>query len=147
MTKHIVRPTASHPTASRPCSMPDAIYHLAYSQGRISDITWNLPGTGWANTEYRSYIFEAGIDGNDSNASIRETAESRQRRGKTSQQPSRKEQNHMFETSMQQWEAQGMQDPEKVGWRDDRNDNANFGEEPAAGVVPAERRKSTEVRL
>jgi hypothetical protein len=84
------------------------------------------------------------------NAGIRETAESRRRRGKTGRQPSRAEQRHMFETAMQQWEDQGMQDGSKVGWRDEMPNGVKAqetGEEPAAGVVPAERRRSNEVRL
>jgi hypothetical protein len=106
-----------------------------------------LPGTGWANTEYRSYIFE---EDDDMNAGIRETEESRKRRGKTGRQPSRAEQRQMFETAMQQWEAQGMQDGSKVGWRDEMQ-NGTEGqeteEEPAAGVVPAENRRGNEMRL
>ena len=107
-----------------------------------------MPGTGWANTEYRSFAFEAN---DDVNAGIRETAESRKRRGKTGRQPSRAEQRHMFETAMQQWENQGMQDGSKVKWRDEFQNGTNgyeSGEEPAVGVVPAEnRKKSGEVRL
>jgi hypothetical protein len=56
----------------------------------------------------------------------------------------------MFETAMQQWEDQGMQDGSKVGWRDEMPNGVKAqetGEEPAAGVVPAERRRSNEVRL
>jgi hypothetical protein len=89
---------------------------LAYNSGRISDILWATPGTGWANTEYRSYTFESN---DDINAGIRETVESRKRRGKTGRQPSRVEQRHMFETAMIQWERQGMQIGAKVGWRDE----------------------------
>ena len=120
---------------------------LAYTSGRISDIVWSMPGTGWANTEYRSYTFEAN---DDVNAGIRETAESRKRRGKTGRQSSRAEQRQMFETAMLQWENQGMQDRSKVGWRNEIQNGVNgeeTGEEPAAGVVPAETRRSNEVRL
>lgn len=120
---------------------------VAYRSGRISDIDWSLPGTGWANTEYRSYIFD---EGDGMNAGIRETAESRKRRGKTGQQPSHAEQRHMFESTMQQWEAQGMQDGSKVGWRDEmqnRFERQETGEEPAAGAVPTENSRSSEVRL
>jgi hypothetical protein len=83
-------------------------------------------------------------------AGIRETAESRKRRGKTGRQPSRAEQRQMFETAMQQWEDQGMQDGSKVGWRDEKLDGIeghDAGEEPAAGVVPAESRRSNDMRL
>ena len=120
----------------------DIEFCSAYNEGRISDICCDMQGTGWANTEYRSYIFEAGVDGDDPDAGIRETPESRKRRGKKTPQAPRKEQKHMFWTAMQQWEDQGMQNGEKVGWRKDRD-----GEEPAAGVVPAEVRTNGEVRL
>ena len=106
-----------------------------------------MPGTGWANTEYRSYNFEAD---DDMDAGIRETAESRKRRGKTGRQPSRAEQTRLFEMAMQQWEDQGMQDGSKVGWRDEMqngNEGKETGEEPAAGVVPAESTKTNEVSL
>ena len=119
---------------------------LAYHSGRISDIVWDMPGTGWANTEYRSYTFEAD---DDLHAAIRETAESRQRRGKTGRQPSRAEQRLMFERAMLHWEKQGMQG-NKVGWRDEVQNGINgdeTGEEPVAGVVPAENRRNGEVRL
>ena len=62
-------------------------------------------GTGWENTEYRSYTFEAN---DDMDASIQETAESRKRRGKTGMQPSRVEQWRLFEMAMQQWEDEEM---------------------------------------
>jgi hypothetical protein len=120
---------------------------VAYRSGRISNIDWSMPGTGWANTEYRSYIFD---EEDGMNAGIRETAESRKRRGKTGQQPSRAEQRHMFESAMQQWEAQGMQDGSKVGWRDEMENGCEgqeTDEEPAAGAAPAENRRSSEVRL
>ncbi len=123
--------------------VPDIPIWPAFNDGRISDICWDMPGTGWANTEYRSYVFEAGVDGDDSDAGIRETRESRKRRGKTTPQPSRKDQKHMFWRAMQQWEDQGMQDGEKVGWRKDKQD----GEEPATGVVPAEARTNGNVKM
>src|SRR5947208_8435386 len=109
----------------------------------MSNILWATPGTGWANTEYRSYVFE---DNDDPNAGILETAESRKRRGKTGRQPSRAEQRHMFETAMKQWEHQGMQVGAKVGWRDEMEkemEEQESGQEPAAGVVPAESRRIT----
>jgi hypothetical protein len=120
---------------------------LAYNSGRMSDLVWGTPGTGWANTEYRSYTFEAD---DEMHAGIRETAESRKRRGKTGRQPSRAEQRTMFETAMQRWEDQGMQDGTKVGWRNEIQNGVEekeTGEEPAAGIVPAQRRRSNEVRL
>ena len=104
---------------------------LAYNSGRISDIIWAIPGTGWRYTEYRSYTFEAN---DDMDASIRETAESRKRRGKTGRQPSTVEQRRLFEMAMQQKWENGIEGKEA-------------GEEPAAGVVPAESRMTNEVML
>ena len=72
---------------------------LAYNSGRISDIVWAILGTGWKNTEYRSYTFEAN---DDMDAGIRETAESRKRRGKTGRRPSRVKQRRLFGVAMQQ---------------------------------------------
>jgi hypothetical protein len=106
-----------------------------------------MPGTGWANTEYRSYIFEAN---DDINAGIRETVESRRRRGKTGRQPSRAEQRHMFEAAMKQWELQGMQIGAKVGWRDEMEkeiEEQEGGEDPATGIAPVESRRDHDMRL
>ena len=50
----------------------------------------------------------------------------------------------MFETAMQQWEAQGMQDGSKVGWRDAMQNGIEWQE---AGEEPAENRRSNELRL
>ena len=74
---------------------------LAYNSGQISDIVWAILGTGWKNTEYRSYTFEAN---DDMDASIRETAESRKRRGKTEMQLSRVKQWRLFDKAMQRIE-------------------------------------------
>jgi hypothetical protein len=71
---------------------------LAYNSGRISDIVWAILGSSWENTEYRSYTFEAN---DDMDASIRETAESRKRRGKTGTQLSTVEQWRLFDMAMQ----------------------------------------------
>jgi hypothetical protein len=73
---------------------------LAYNSGRISDIVCAIPGTSWENTEFRSYTFEANDD-DDMDASIRETAESRKRRGKTGMQLGRVEQWLLFDMAMQ----------------------------------------------
>lgn len=78
------------------------------------------------------------------NAGIRETEESRKRRGKVGRQPSRAEQQQLFKTAMQHWERQGMQDGNKVGWREESPNGVQgqgTGEEPVVGVVPAEERK------
>ena len=132
----------------KPSHLPVLIRDLlAYNSGRISDILWATPGTGWANTEYRSYTFEAD---DDINAGIRETVESRKRRGKTGRQPSRTEQRHLFETAMIQWEHQGMQIGAKVAWRDEMEneiEERESGEEPAAGIVLVESRRDHDVRI
>lgn len=52
-------------------------------------------GTGWENTEFRSYRF---VDGDDQNASIEETAESRQRRGNEDKPLTKEEKTQMRET-------------------------------------------------
>jgi hypothetical protein len=67
---------------------------LAYNLGRISDIVWAILGYVWANTDYRSYTFETN---DDMDASIRETAESRKRRGATGRRLSKAEQRRLFE--------------------------------------------------
>ena len=112
-------------------------------------------GTGWANTEYRSYTFQTlspetpsatnpssptsstedlqvpppnpnsylhrensglvGFENDFDNATLIETPESRTRRGKTPNAPTRKEQNQLFAIAMQGWESQGLQNPSKLG--------------------------------
>ena len=65
-------------------------------------------GTGWANVETRAYnLEEDGIA--DSNASLVETAESRERRGKDT--PWRGRSTSLFQAGMVGWEAQGLQNP------------------------------------
>jgi hypothetical protein len=71
----------------------------AYNSGRISDIVWAMLGSSWANTEYRSYTFETN---DDMDASIRETAESRERRGATGRRLSKAEQRRLFEEIQEQ---------------------------------------------
>ncbi|KAK2871843.1 hypothetical protein FQN49_002768 [Arthroderma sp. PD_2] len=72
-------------------------------------------GTGWANTEYRTYEFTDTIDQDDlygnklnsDNASIRETVESRKRRGKSAvEPPTREMQKQFFIQAMTGWENQ-----------------------------------------
>jgi hypothetical protein len=76
---------------------------LAYNSGRISDIVWTISGISWENIDYRSYTFEAN---DDMDASMRETAESRKRRGKTGMQLTRVEQWRLFDMAMQRLEDQ-----------------------------------------
>jgi broad specificity phosphatase PhoE len=72
-------------------------------------------GTGWQNCETRSYQFEedpaAGVN---AEARLVETTESRLRRGKTSPVIGREKQLELFKVSMQRWESQGLQRPDRV---------------------------------
>ncbi|EEQ83626.2 phosphoglycerate mutase [Blastomyces dermatitidis ER-3] len=71
-------------------------------------------GTGWRNTEYRTYTFAASVDQDDlygrpvdgDNASIIETRESRTRRGRPAEAPSRDLQKQFFVQAMTGWENQ-----------------------------------------
>ncbi|EGE06813.1 phosphoglycerate mutase [Trichophyton equinum CBS 127.97] len=83
-----------------------------YANGRPSP-KW--PGTGWANTEFRTFHFTDSADTDDlygnkidgDNASIRETADSRKRRGKTvAEPPSREMQKEFFLQAITGWETQ-----------------------------------------
>lgn len=74
-------------------------------------------GTGWANTEYRTYVFVEtehpddlegyGVDGG--NASLVETPESRLRRGKDGPVPTREKQRALYKLGVQGWDEQGLQ--------------------------------------
>ena len=119
----------------------DTAFASAYSEGRLSDMELVNPGTGWANTEYRSYKFDNEGDG------ITETAESRQRRGLQGPPLPRQVQRKMFETTMQKWEDQGMQDPVKTAWKDGEIDAGSQNGEVAAGNVKVHRRRSNEVEV
>ncbi|KAJ9296163.1 hypothetical protein DTO271G3_5304 [Paecilomyces variotii] len=74
-------------------------------------------GTGWSNTEYRTYRFTDTVDTEDlegytvdgDNASIVETLESRQRRGKEGPVPSREQQKTFYKLGIQGWDDQGLQ--------------------------------------
>ncbi|EFQ96778.1 phosphoglycerate mutase [Nannizzia gypsea CBS 118893] len=83
-----------------------------YANGRPSP-KW--PGTGWANTEFRTFHFTDSADTDDlygikidgDNASIRESVDSRKRRGKTvAEPPSREMQKQFFHQAMTGWETQ-----------------------------------------
>ncbi|KAF3898386.1 Phosphoglycerate mutase [Trichophyton interdigitale] len=83
-----------------------------YANGRPSP-KW--PGTGWANTEFRTFHFTDSADTDDlygnkidgDNASIRETADSKKRRGKTvAEPPSREMQKEFFLQAITGWETQ-----------------------------------------
>jgi hypothetical protein len=92
---------------------------------------WDFPGTGWRNAEYRSFYFadlglshtSAPLNGartnghidDYENATLRETPESRDRRGKIEPQHGRDKQAELFNAVLQGWEDQGIQNPKKVG--------------------------------
>jgi broad specificity phosphatase PhoE len=74
-------------------------------------------GTGWVNTEYRTYTFSDQIDLEDlegnkldsDNASLIETPESRQRRGKKGPTADREKQKELYKKGVQGWDDQGLQ--------------------------------------
>ena len=68
-------------------------------------------GTGWANTEFRSYQF---TEETGDNASIVETAFSRERRRGTEKPLSKTEQMELRETTHKAWEKSGLQIQSKV---------------------------------
>lgn len=77
----------------------------------------NETGTGWTNTEYRTFEFTDemhkddlegyGIDGD--NATMTETVESRHRRGKNGATPARDQQKSLYKLGTQGWDKQGLQ--------------------------------------
>lgn len=73
------------------------------------------PGTGWSNCETREYAFQDFIDiGNEGQARLVETSESRSRRGKVGQAPDENQQHKLFTLAMEGWEKQGLQRPDRV---------------------------------
>lgn len=84
-------------------------------------LTRCAPGTGWLNTEYRTYKFSDTVDTEDiegqklsgDDATIIETPESRTRRGKTAAAPSRDEQKVYYKKGIDGWDAQGLQPSQK----------------------------------
>ncbi|KAL8675095.1 MAG: hypothetical protein Q9168_000466 [Polycauliona sp. 1 TL-2023] len=68
-------------------------------------------GTGWENTEFRSYHF---VDDDNENASMDETAESRQRRGYKDKPLTKEEKVQLRHTSTKTWETQGYEKSSKV---------------------------------
>lgn len=98
-------------------------------------------GTGWHNTEYRSFnfvnldhcssrhtingtsIYSHTVDDYD-NAALRETAESRDRRGKIEPQHGRDKQSELFNAAVQGWEDHGQPNGDKVGKKEGDDVNA-----------------------
>ncbi|RDW81207.1 uncharacterized protein DSM5745_04764 [Aspergillus mulundensis] len=74
-------------------------------------------GTGWTNTEYRTYTFSDKVDLDDleghkldtDNASLVETVESRERRGKKGPMADREKQKELYKQGVQGWDDQGLQ--------------------------------------
>ncbi|OJJ64283.1 hypothetical protein ASPSYDRAFT_26293 [Aspergillus sydowii CBS 593.65] len=74
-------------------------------------------GTGWVNTEYRTYTYSDKIDLDDledekldsDNASLVETLESRERRGKQGTMADRQKQKELYKNGVDGWNAQGLQ--------------------------------------
>ncbi|KAK5131217.1 hypothetical protein LTR08_001186 [Meristemomyces frigidus] len=68
-----------------------------------------LCGTGWSNTEFRSYTFAAPSNNNDpaSDAHLVETPSSRQRRRGDPTAPDREEQAQLKRAAVREWGAQG----------------------------------------
>lgn len=71
-------------------------------------------GTGWSNTEARSYTFVGGVDSTDEEAALDETAESRLRRGKKEPMFARDHQEKLCTDSHQSWEDQGLGNALKI---------------------------------
>lgn len=89
-----------------------------------------LAGTGWENTEFRTYVFESGPD--DDDAYLVETPDSRARRGKEHPMHARDRQRDLFADTMQGWEDQGLQNPSKLGGGGLAPPSERAGQEPAA---------------
>lgn len=68
-------------------------------------------GTGWANTEFRSYHL---IDGDSDNISLVETEQSCRRRRGCEKSLTKTEQMELREVTSRTWESQGFQIPSKV---------------------------------
>lgn len=94
---------------------------------RVCALTWQCAsvqtkanvgtGTGWVNTEYRTYEFTKEVHTDDlegyeldgDNATLVETIESRERRGKSGPMPDREQQKMLYEKGTQGWDDQGLQ--------------------------------------
>ena len=85
--------------------------HYLTDDWEESDVT---PGTGWRNCETRSYEFKDDhMQDVDGGAKLVETMASRLKRGKTYSMLDQPEQDRLFKLSMQNWEAQGLQRPDR----------------------------------
>lgn len=98
------------------------LHYLACQSDKSDKLSTMTPGTGWANTEYRSFNFadlygpSTKTNGNDhannihpvdyENASFIETEQSRNRRGKVEPQHPREVQQELYRSVTQGWEEQ-----------------------------------------
>lgn len=71
-------------------------------------------GTGWMNTEARSYTYRTGVDSTDEEAALVETVESRARRGKETPMFAKEKQLQLFHAGHQAWEEQGLGNALKI---------------------------------
>ncbi|KAJ9653450.1 hypothetical protein H2198_007346 [Neophaeococcomyces mojaviensis] len=71
-------------------------------------------GTGWLNTEARSYTYKDGVESDSDDASLVETAECRIRRGKSANTVDKSQQEQLFHTSHQGWDDQGLGNALKI---------------------------------
>lgn len=91
---------------------------LVFSFFRWPEMIWlTLVGTGWNNTEYRSFVFSDETHTDDlegyplhgDNATMVETEESRHRRGKDGPMLDRERQKTLYKLGTQGWDDQGLQ--------------------------------------
>ena len=88
--------------------------YLHYLTGDWEDAA-KFSGTGWENTEYRTYEFEDSfLSNSDDEASLLETMSSRKRRGVDYPQLGHEKQEVFFKQMMQYWEDQGLDNPDKI---------------------------------
>ncbi|KIX96344.1 uncharacterized protein Z520_08122 [Fonsecaea multimorphosa CBS 102226] len=95
-----------------------------------------LLGTGWENTEHRTYHFEHAFDSDsDGEAFLMETMESRKRRGIEHPMLDHGKQQELFQKMMQGWEDQGLQNASKLSHA---NDDEIIEEQEKSGQDPAD---------
>jgi broad specificity phosphatase PhoE len=90
-------------------------------------------GTGWENTECRTYTFDSSFwSDDDEEAFISETMESRKRRGLEHPMLPHSQQREIYHRVMQGWEDQGLQNPDKLGTATPaEGETGKTGNEPA----------------
>lgn len=65
-----------------------------------------MPGTGWANTEYRTYRY---VDEDEDSDELIETSASRHSRGKLDPRPTREEQRELYHRCRKHWAEDGVE--------------------------------------